>query len=1282
MTPPVVRNIADDDSINVTINGTKYKVPKTFSEVTLNDYLRCHLLLSGTKVCCREGGCGACVVNVAHPDPNAPTQMISRAINSCLCPVLSCDGWEVTTVEGIGDQKNPHPIQQRLTEHYGTQCGYCTPGMVMSMYSLLQSTPGNKPSKEEVETSIGGNICRCTGYRPIMDAFKTFAKDGLLDVEESNRTMCLVTGHTCSAGCHRNKKPSYVKPLPASVQDVAPTWHNPKSLDDLYQLLPQLANQNPYYLVGRTGIGVYNDAPYGVYVDLKGINDLYAITATKTTFSIGAAIVLTDVINLFEQQSRNDGFQHLKVLAGLIRRTAQPPVRNAGSWGGNLAMKHRHQDFPSETYLALTIANAMIVLGPDGKKLSVPEFLKENLDGKIILRAELPSFGKDYLFTAYKVMPRYQNAHALVNTGFRAKIDKGQAGQFTIAEKPILAFGNISPAFTRADKTESWLVGKNLGDAGILQQALTSLSQEIQPEDVPGESSPAFRRSLALSLFYKFALEATGNTAAERYRSAVGYLLRPVSRGLQTYPTKKENWPLTQPIPKIESLAQCTGEAKFISDIEQEGMLHAAFVLTEQANASIYRIDASDAMALPGVIRVLTAADITGKNDINPNNPLAMPEQLFADSQIAYAGQPVAVVVAETKILAESGAKLVKTEYSNVQPPLLTCQDAIQAKSFHDKPAVISVGDAETAVKNAPNKVSGDFEIGMQTHYHMETMTAVATATEDGINVEAGTQWLDYTQNGIAQILGINKSRINATVRRNGGGFGAKILRNLPFAAAASLATWILKRPVKMHVSLWDQSKFVGKRFPYYGKYTVGVDAQGKLLGVVCEVYCNCGSLALLVPTQVWREFGDNAYKSPTWKFTTYNCKTNLPPNTATRSPGSTEAIFFIEYMLEHVANVLKKPAIAIKQLNLYKDGDKTLAGDVLKYCLMASVTEQLLKSSEYQKRTNDIVQFNKSNRWRKRGLAMVPMRFPCSYMFGMFNVLVVIYHDDGSVAVTHGGIEIGQGINTKVAQVVAYELGIDLASVTIQPTATITNGNGGPTGGSTSSELCCLGAINCCTELKQRMQPVKDKLGPNASWKQIVEACWMSNIDMSARAWVAPSGFMPVPAVYHTYGAMSTEVEVDILTGEYQINRVDILYDCGESMSPFVDIGQVEGAAVQGFGYFTSEEVIFDKNTGMNLTPGTWKYKPPTNKDIPIDYRIEILQNAPNPSGILRGKIVGEPPLCMSCSVVFALRNAIASHLTDQGQPDQWFRIDTPMTVERVQQLGNISVEQLRYKD
>ncbi|XP_055334051.1 uncharacterized protein LOC129585412 [Paramacrobiotus metropolitanus] len=695
-------------------------------------------------------------------------------------------------------------------------------------------------------------------------------------------------------------------------------------------------------------------------------------------------------------------------------------------------------------------------------------------------------------------------------------------------------------------------------------------------------------------------------------------------------------------------------------------------------NADIQGIDSTDALKIPGVVRVITAMDIPGANNYNPAQVSA--EELLATKQSLFAGQPVAVVVATSRDAAEAGAKAVKVTYANVKSPLLTCQDAIDAKSFFPPVNDLVIGDAASAIKSAPHQISGQMEIGAQFHFHMETQAAVCRPTEDGIDVEAATQWVDSVQDGVAQVLGMTKSRVNVQVKRIGGSYGAKITRSNIIASGCALAAYLVNRPVKFHMNLWDNNRAIGKRFPYLTNYQAGFDNNGKLMGVILDVYGNIGAQANDSAVNGELTWGDNTYNCANWKISMQNCKTNLPPSTWCRAPGSTEAIYFIEYVMEHIAKVLKKPSISVKQANFYKNGDKQITGQSISYCSIADVTTQLLKSADYQNRLQAVNDFNKNIRWRKRGISVTPMKYGTVWNGNQYSCHVAIFNNGGAVAVSHGGVEIGQRLNTKVAQVVAHELNIPLDQVSIKANMSFTSANATSTGGSMTSELCCLAALDCCSSLLARMKPVKDSVKADTPWADLVEKCYSQGIDLSARAWTAPQT-ADAPICYNTYGVTCCEVETKILTGEYQINRYDVLYDCGESMSPFVDVGQIEGAVIMGLGYYTSEELKYDSKTGELVTYSTWTYKPPSTKDIPIDFRVEILQNAPNPLGVLRSKLVAEPPLCMTNAVVFALRNACNAALDETKKGNDWFQFNAPVTLERFQGYCQLDLAQFTYK-
>ncbi|XP_066268461.1 xanthine dehydrogenase-like [Branchiostoma lanceolatum] len=374
-----------------------------------------------------------------------------------------------------------------------------------------------------------------------------------------------------------------------------------------------------------------------------------------------------------------------------------------------------------------------------------------------------------------------------------------------------------------------------------------------------------------------------------------------------------------------------------------------------------------------------------------------------------------------------------------------------------------------------------------------------------------------------------------------------------------------------------------------------------------------------------------------------------------------------MEHIMDHVASSLDKDPGELRRLNMFQTGHRTLLDNPITDNTMEQLWDDLVESAEVQRRKEEIAEFNKTSRWKKRGLSMVPIRYPIHWSFLRFTVFVAIYHSDGSVVITHGGIEMGQGINTKVMQVAAATLGVPMETVHVMATNSLSGANSSVSGGSVSSELNCKGVLECCRRLNERINPIRQEMVGAPKWTELINMCHRKGVDLSEKYMEHP----PPPvegAQYSVWGATCTEVELDVLTGEREITRVDIIHDSGESLNPEIDVGQVEGGFVFGLGYWLTEECRYDRKTGQLITNGTWEYKPPTTKDIPIDLRVTLLPNAPNPHGVLRSKACGEPPLLMSCSALLALRQAVGSARGDVGR-DDFFPLDAPATVEVCQQ-------------
>ncbi|XP_025084733.1 xanthine dehydrogenase-like [Pomacea canaliculata] len=669
---------------------------------------------------------------------------------------------------------------------------------------------------------------------------------------------------------------------------------------------------------------------------------------------------------------------------------------------------------------------------------------------------------------------------------------------------------------------------------------------------------------------------------------------------------------------------------------------------------------------MPGVYKFIQASDIPA-GGINNFSPLASTHEEFLSSgRVEYAGQPIGIIVADDPLTARSAASRVKVTYTNVQPPLLDTRTAINQKSFFPSQLdpVIS-GDPDTAIAQSARRLSGSVEVGDQYHFYMEAQSSRCAPNDNGgMDVQSTTQFIDRTTQAVAGLLNIPVNSVNLEVERLGGAFGGKITRNSLVAGACALAALIMQRPVRLVVDIHTNMKTMGKRLPVIGDYEVGFTEEGKLNGIKFAYYADCGHHDIDSGNVFVSKFIDNAYYCPNWNLKIVTVKTNKATNTALRAPEAVPCVYMMETIMEHIAKVLNKDPTEIKKLNLYQKGQFALNGTKLDYCNLTEIVSQIETSSDFEARKRQVAEFNQANRWRKRGISLIPSRYGVAWTNGNYSVFVAVYHADGSVTVEHGGIDLGHGINTKAGQVCAYELGIPLSLVRVKKSSSNVNANSFLTAGSKTTEMNCQGVIQCCQEINARMAPVRQRMA-TAAWKDIVTECHRLRIDLVAHAFTVPQSVYPCR--YDVYMAAVAEAELDVLTGQFQINRVDILYDCGDSMNPEIDVGQIEGGFVLGMGCHLTEYSKFDPKTGVLLTDGTWLYKPPLPKDLPIDFRVALLKNAPNPMGVLRSKTVGEPPVPMSCCTVFAIKHAVEAARAEIGH-DTYFTLNSPALLQQVQ--------------
>ncbi|XP_067007430.2 uncharacterized protein [Anabrus simplex] len=1246
--------------------------------MSLNSFLRNILHMRGTKNMCLEGGCGVCIVSVTVQDPLTKKNR-TMAVNSCLLPVYSCYARNITTIEGLGSKKSGLSAEQRyLADFSGSQCGFCSPGMVMNMHSLRAN---GKVEMTEVENSFAGNICRCTGYRPILEAFKALASDAPPELRNKCPDIEDMCVGSCCQGCVW--KPEEERAL--EIKGPKATWNRPKTIDDVFKIFNKMAS-GPYMLVGgNTAHGVYRrTVKPQTYIDTCGIEELHQYSVDDQ-LNLGGNMTLTDVISTLQAVSKEHSSQYsyLDELAKHIDLIANVPVRNTGTIAGNLSIKYEHREFPSDLFLIFETVGAKLEIASSPtsvQTVNMQTYLDMDMNRKLILKVKLPPLGSQYVVRTYKIMPRAQNAHAYVNAGFCFKLNKTSNGQ--VLEKPRIVYGGINPTFMHAVRTEEYLQGKQLFNGNVLKAALRTLHSELNPDHVLPDASADYRKGLAEALFYKFILSLSPKGLRSNLVSGGKILTRPLSSAKQKYQTDHAQWPLNKPVIKMEAYAQTSGEAEYLDDMPTlPGELHASFVLATEGPGTLKSIDPAAALAMEGVVAFYAADDIPGENNFTTFDPplyhLNSVEEIFSSGKILHAGQPVGLIVAETQEIARAAAAIVKVNIVDRKRPVITISDAIESGdqsrfNVEVKPEsvdALSTGSITDTLlgwwsgpEEATHKIKGKFHMNTQYHFTMENQCCLCVPIEDGMDVYSPTMWMDQTNCGVAYCLGIPENRINIKVRRLGGGYGAKISRSVLVACACAVAAYKLNRPVRIVMSLENNMKAIGKRYPASVDYEVQCNDKGKIQSLKATLYQNSGCNYNESCLEDFTVDGfKGGYDTSKWEITGTAVRTDIHSNTYARGPGTYEGVVFSEAIMEHIADELQLDPIEVRLQNLDAE-EKNIP----------RIVENLKKSSDFDKRKEEVEKYNKENRWKKRGISMAVMKFPIIY-FGGYYSLVSVYHVDGSVAVCHGGIECGQGINTKVAQVAAKFLGIDLDMVIVKPSNNLTAPNSDFTGASITSETCAFATMKCCQEILRRLEPVK-KTMTNPTWKELVAKGYDENVDMCASYMFKPDDAKE----YGVEGAAVSEVEVDVLTGQMLVKRVDILENAGVSMSPELDIGQIEGAFIMGLGCVTSEEIIHDPDTGLVLTNRTWNYKVPGIKDIPIEFNVELEGNVANPAGVLRSKTTGEPAICLSSSVFFAIKRALYAARKDAGISEKYFPFDTPATFESTFLHSGTNYEQL----
>lgn len=1346
-----------------------------------------------------------------------------------------------------------NPVAYRLALNNGSQCGYCSVGFVMNMSDFFASNP--HATKREIEDAMDGNLCRCTGYRPILTGMMTFASDWTAE-DEANRMQCDLDPNS------QVQLPSDVvaipfppaareTPQPLSIHGGRP-WLAPTTLDELLDVMRAHDPATTFLNLSNTGYGIYPRE----YDDAATLVDLRFVTALGEPprvegdgIRIPSATSYTDLIAVLEaadhplprpgQDPETTRFGATRFMA---RRTAGRIVRNAASLGGNTMLVLKHiasgtgAPFPSDALTALDAVGAEIeyleTAAPASIRSSVAALVDRVVEDPtlahriVIVAYHVPRGGADDVVLAQKVALREVNSHSLVNATSRITV-----GDDLVIREAELVYGNIAPYPWHAAETEAEMAGSTLS-LELFPALANTLIGEVEAElerwearraELPYDGlAPGYQVQLAVSMLYKAlvnALEARGATVPPQVQSAgeITWGRWPVTTGQQGW--EKQDWkaPVAQPYIKLTAMAQASGRIHYTQETPvSTRTVEGVFVQSRRALANftlglpgkapadpvagLAALRAHLTERFPGFV-ALVAADAFKEEGINLQG-MGGDQPIFAPSQVEYVGQSIALAVGRTFAEAKAIAEYVETacvHYTAVttQPgdpawwaePVLSLDKAIEVGSIYpDWPTTASfvghiwkltrpgsqLGWVEerdpldrgirlrtAAVDGVPCQiVEGTQTVGGQKHFYMETQAAIVTPTDSNhYDAVISTQSPMEMHQSIAMALGLQYSQITVRVPSVGGAFGGKTGISGFVAAATAVAARQVKLPVRVAMTREQDSEMFGKRHPYYAQWQIAVDAgradpsrKGIIRGLVNRMWGDGGAFydCSFIVSDCIMTRADNAYRIPNWQAQMDVCRTNTSPSTAFRAFGDIQSKIMFESAMEDAAFTIGMRPEAVRELNLYQQGDVTPFGQGQPYCYMKEVWSHLKETCGYEDQLRGVQEFNAANRWRKRGLAMIPVKYASGYNLAMLEqsaAFAAVYHADGSVVIQQGGVEMGQGLLTQAQQVAAYVLNVPLDLVDVRDPTTAVIPNPSSTGASTGTTYAAEATKRVCEKLRARLtefgyELLKEngddwcrqrgldfwnqgiagwntvpKNAPmaipgNLIWQNLVGQAYSSRISLICAITEAlPGGeqpavgitFKPADQQPHipgytskgdgseevdqfmgfTYSAACSVVEVDILTGESKVIRSDVMYDIGWSLNPALDIGQVEGAFVQGIGYVMSEKLETQPTgdeAGRLNTPNTWEYKLPATTSIPLEFNVHLFprslaKNVPESpfERPFSSKEVGEPPLVLSSTVFFAIKDAVRASRIERGL-DPLFAMDAPATVQEVSRACEVT--------
>ncbi|MGI9240832.1 MAG: molybdopterin cofactor-binding domain-containing protein, partial [Verrucomicrobiales bacterium] len=1051
---------------------------------------------------------------------------------------------------------------------------------------------------------------------------------------------------------------AYKNPAEAlEIQGRRTNWYLPADADGALRTGTQ-------FVSGNTDIGYLEKYAFqhpARKTLLASIPELKGISESGDSVVLGAGVTIEELHQAFKESS-DPG---LKAVSNQCRYFANTQIRNHATLGGGIISFSPYGDLIPVWIATRAVLNFNTPQGEEHVKITGSGFsLPEN---GLLVSVTIPRAAAHTHVESYKYARHRTDSITYVSGALSARFD---AESRTFHEF-IISFSGIGPSGFRAVETERYLEGSPL-DQGSLKEAMSHLKSEVQsginnplPERIHAYQvriSAAILRRFQAALRSKFLDEPAPHEEDLVSRYPV------VAHRSQESFTEIHDGLLGKAIPHQNSKLQTTGAARYSVDHEVPNCLYGAIIPSPVARGRILTIDASQALKHPDVVGVYTAEDIPGKNLFGFR---VEDEEVLASEHVHYVGQPVGILVAKSLAAAKEGKHLVQVKVEE-ETPIVTIQDALEAKSFHGKPEgfVLQQGDLEQGFSESANVVEGEVSLCGQYHFYLEPQSALAVPKDEGLLIYSSTQSPSNVVDHVSALLNLKQNHVDVSVGRIGGGFGGKQLRAGPIAAIAALGSHLSGSPVKLTLERKEDMAFCPGRGSAHASYRAGFLPDGKLQALEIDFQLNAGFSndygSDIVETATL--LMDSCYHIENIKVRGRCLKTNVGSNTSTRGFGKPEASPIIETVLDHGATILGIDPNLVRRLNLYQKGDRTITRTEIGDDVIASCWDRVVAKSDYEKLRREVDEYNRSHSYTKRGIAVAGSKGNMGFVHtdDVNRGLALIHiQRDYTVTVAHSGTEMGQGINTRMAQVTADALGIPLENVEITDTQSSFIPNTPPTS-MVSTDLCGEAILLACGKLKETLG------GYAGSFEEQVHAAYLEGQSLTE------TGVYNAPRLVYDYekqqgdisyffvwGAAVSVVEIDVLSGHYRILKSTIVPDCGKSLNPLLDIGQAEGGFLFGVGYYMTEEMIYTEK-GHLISNNVSSYKIPGPSDIPLDWDIELLNYDPNHSSLHNSKGIGESNVQLGLSVYFATKEAVRAARLEHGLSAE-FTLNFPASVDRV---------------